>query len=187
MEYVEPIKDISKINEIKEILKKQSPRDYALFTLGINTGLRISEILSIKLSDISDSSGSINEFFSYTENEKAYCHFYLNKQVHEALHLYLSSRDLKPGDYLFKSAKGDFPLSRQQAYRIIHQAAREAGITNKIGTHTLRKTFGYHAYQKGVAISLLQKILNHTSKKKTYEYLGIDPEQQAPLKIDVNL
>nr|MBA5588272.1 YitT family protein [Anaerobacillus isosaccharinicus]QOY38590.1 YitT family protein [Anaerobacillus isosaccharinicus] len=68
---------------------------------------------------------------------------------------------------MFKSKKGDFPITRQQAYRIINKVAKEVGIDSKIGTHTLRKTFGYHAYRGGIAVSLLQQIFHHSSKGET--------------------
>ncbi|TMW70379.1 tyrosine-type recombinase/integrase [Alteribacter natronophilus] len=188
MEYVEPITDVNRIKEVKEILKRHSLRDYALFTMGINTGLRITELLEIKLSDIWDSSGSIAEFYSpWPEESTHFNRFYLNGQTRQALNEYLFSEKLGPDDYLFQSSRGPFPISRQHAYRVIHQAAREAGITSKIGTHTMRKTFGYHAYHRGVAISLIQKIYHHSSRKKTYEYLGIDPGNKNSLKIDVDL
>jgi len=188
MEYVEPITNIHKIKEIKAILKKKSTRDFALFTLGINTGLRISHILNIKLSDITDSSGNIVEvFLPFSNKNSNYSYIYINTQVRKSLKLFLSENKLEQNDFLFKSSKGNLPISRQQAYRIINSAAREVGIDTKIGTHTLRKTFGYHAYRQGVAISLLQQIFQHTTKAETYDYLGIDPLDRELIKIDVNL
>ena len=78
-----------------------------------------------------------------------------------------------PEDYVFRSRKGGGPISRQQAYRIINAAARSVGIKDKIGTHTLRKTFGYHAYKAGVDITLLQSIFNHSAPSTTLRYIGI--------------
>lgn len=90
-------------------------------------------------------------------------------------------------DYLFKSRKYDKPITRQQAYRIINSAAKEVGIQERIGTHTIRKTFGYHAYQKGIAISLIQSVYGHSSTTETLRYIGIDKQDRQPIKIDVNL
>ena len=95
MKTVQPIRDEKKIEAMKKILKGKSLRDYAFFTLGINTGLRISDNLNFTFSDV------------------------LNRR---------------------KS------ITRQQAYNIINYATEFAGVEEAVGTHTMRKTFGYHAY-----------------------------------------
>ncbi|PAE23034.1 tyrosine-type recombinase/integrase [Bacillus sp. 7894-2] len=194
MEYVDPIKDIKSINKIKEILKRQSQRDLLLFVLGINTGIRVSDLLSLKISDVSDGK-EIKEFIyiddltidaeSKKNNEqKAY---FLNNSVKKELRKYFSQHDFAECDFLFKSKKNNQPITRQQAYRIINSAAKEAGIEGKIGTHTLRKTFGYHAYRKGIAISIIMSIYNHHSSAETLRYLGIERGQKQLIKVDVNL
>lgn len=190
MEYVEPIRDIAKIKEIKNILLKKSLRDYTLFVLGINTGLRSSELLSLKISEVYDFDRDCVKEFLCPESRKgkAYSDFYLNDQVKEALSTYIKNTSFSSSDFLFKSAKNySSPITRQQAYRIILQAVRDAGIEDKIGTHTLRKTFGYHAYRKGVAISLLQKIFHHTTKAETLAYIGVKSVKQNDVRVDVNL
>ncbi|RXI95558.1 site-specific integrase [Anaerobacillus alkaliphilus] len=184
MEFVEAIKSREKINEIKDILFKRSKRDFLLFTLGINTGLKISDILKIKKEQIIDTTGNFTEFL-ILENEVNYS--YLNKQVINALQVYLATvPSLTSEDYLFRSKKGEHPITRQQAYRIINSVAKEVGIESKIGTHTLRKTFGYHAYRGGVAVSLLQKIFHHSSRGETLRYIGIE-QKDMHARIDVNL
>jgi len=104
-----------------------------------------------------------------------------------ALNNYLANVNLKDDDYLFKSKKNNLPITRQQAYRIINHAAKEVGISGKIGTHTLRKTFGYHAYRKGIAISILMAIYNHQSPAETLRYIGIERNEKQLIKLDVNL
>lgn len=187
MEYVVPIKDIRKINKIKSILKSSSKRDYALFVLGINTGIKAQELLRLKVKDVWN--GEKGKEFLYidskkTEKREAY---YLNDRVHEALHFYLEEGNLELEDYLFRSRRDNKPITRQQAYRIINQAAREAGIEGNIGTHTMRKTFGYHAYRKGVAISILMSLFHHHSRAETLKYIGITEEEKNQIKVDVNL
>ena len=76
-------------------------------------------------------------------------------------------------DWLFPSQRGAKAITRIQAYRIISNACFEAGIEARIGTHTLRKTFGYHFYQKNKDIALLQSILNHSAPSVTLRYIGI--------------
>jgi integrase len=187
VEYVEPIKDIDTINTIKTILKKKSQRDLLLFVLGINTGIRVYELLSLKVDDIWDGT-DMKEFLlledSLTGVVKPY---YLNSSVYTELKTFMSLSNFSSADYLFKSKKNTQPITRQQAYRIINQAAKEAGITGKIGTHTLRKTFGYHAYRKGIAISILMDIYHHHSPAETLRYIGIDKNEKHLIKLDVNL
>lgn len=188
MQYVEPIKRIEDINAIKQILRNNSQRDLLFFVFGINTGLRISDLLSLTVGDVWDGQ-EVKEFLyiqedPHSEEIKA---FYINQSVRRELKKYLTHSEFKGTDYLFKSKKHDSPITRQQAYRIINHAAKEAGIEGKIGTHTIRKTFGYHAYRKGIAISILGKIFNHQSSAETLRYLGIDKNEQHLIRVDVNL
>ncbi|URT69938.1 tyrosine-type recombinase/integrase [Cytobacillus firmus] len=194
MEYVDPIKDIKSIYKIKEILKRQSQRDLLLFVLGINTGIRVSDLLSLRISDVSDGK-EIKEFIyiddlnncAESKNSNEQKAYYLNNSVKKELKKYFSQHDFTECDFLFKSKKNNQPITRQQAYRIINSAAKEAGIEGKIGTHTLRKTFGYHAYRKGIAISIIMSIYNHHSSAETLRYLGIERGQKQLIKVDVNL
>lgn len=187
MEYVDPIKDIKSINAIKKELRQQSQRDLLLFVLGINTGIRISDLLFLKVEDIWDSNG-VKEFL-YVSNEKSaqLQPIYLNNSVRSELTNYLGMFEFSATDYLFKSKKNDAPITRQQAYRIINHAAKKVGITGKIGMHTLRKTFGYHAYRKGIAISIIRSIYQHHSSAETLRYIGIEKKDQQFIKVDVNL
>ncbi|MEK4508286.1 site-specific integrase [Paenibacillus anaericanus] len=187
MQFVNPIRDMETIQAMKEELRKHSIRDLLLFVLGINTGISLLDLLNLTVQDVWD--GQNAKQFLYikdekTKEEKAY---YLNSQIGKILNEYLSNNDWKAEDYLFKSKKDCRPITRQQAYRIINHSARVVGISEKIGTHTLRKTFGYHAYYKGVAISILKSILHHHSTAETLKYLGVDRNEKMPIKVDVNL
>ncbi|QED46557.1 tyrosine-type recombinase/integrase [Cytobacillus dafuensis] len=187
MEFVDPIKDIEKIMAMKENLQKRSLRDYLLFVIGINTGIRVHDLLCLKVKDIWDGTKAEDFlYFSTANNEEKRAH-YINDQVKFALENYLASVEYKDNDYLFKSRKDDLPITRQQAYRIINQAAKDVGITGKIGMHTLRKTFGYHAYTKGIAISILMSIYNHHTQAETLHYIGIEKNDKQLIKVDVNL
>ncbi|WP_062353521.1 tyrosine-type recombinase/integrase [Bacillus kwashiorkori] len=187
MKFVDPIRDIEKINAMREVLQNSSDRDLLLFVIGINTGIKINDLLYLTVKDVSDGKKA-KEFIylkeSSTDQWKAY---YLNNRVKLALKCYLANHCLLLDDYLFQSKKDKQPISRQQAYRIINHAAKEVGVPGNIGMHTLRKTFGYHAYKKGVAISIIMSIFNHHSPKETYRYLGIDKNEERFIKVDVNL
>ncbi|WP_163103167.1 tyrosine-type recombinase/integrase [Peribacillus alkalitolerans] len=188
MEYVDAIRDIKQINSLKRFLKKSSKRDYVLFVFGINTGLKITEILEIKIEDVMGEGGVIKEFFILSNKEyRNSKEIYLNQQVKKALLHFIQANQLNREDYLFKSTKTQKPITRQQAYRILHQAAEAVGIQGNIGTNSLRKTFGFHAYKRGIAISLLQKHFNHSTPSETLKYLGISKDEKIRTELDVNL
>ena len=176
---VEAIKNIRDISKIKQfLLGKDNKRDYLLFVLGINVGLRIGDLLSLKVKDVIDESGKIKGAVIITEqktNKKR--QFELNKSAREAVNLYLSStKPLNSGTYLFASRKGNKPLTTRSAHKIIKTTLRELGIKGNYGTHSLRKTFGYHRYNSGVKVETLQKVFNHSSSTVTLSYIGIDRE-----------
>ena len=185
---VEPIRDKNKIKAMKAILKSTSIRNYLLFTLGINSGLRISDLLKLKISDVSNGKIKDNIYIreQKTNKEKV---FEVNKSSKDAIKEYLTSLGKYEIDwYLFKSREGNNkPISRMQAYDILNDAAKLCGITDKIGTHTLRKTFGYHARINGVDISIIQDIFNHSSPGITKRYIGISQDEKKQVYLDLNL
>jgi integrase len=171
MNKVEPIRDIEKVKKMKSLLKKQNFRDYLLFELGINSGLRISDLLKLKVEDVKNKD-SIRLKEQKTGKSKK---IKLNHQVKKAIDEYITGMDLQ--EYLFQSRKGDNkPISRVQAYRVLKKAGNELGIEH-LGTHTLRKTFGYHHYKQNKDVALLQRIFNHNSPTTTLEYIGINQEE----------
>ncbi|KHF38383.1 tyrosine-type recombinase/integrase [Halalkalibacter okhensis] len=185
MEFVEPIRQIEKIRVMKHYLQKRSKRDFLLFVLGINTGLRISQMLGLLYSDVMENDSPRD--FILIQGKSCTDHVYLNKKVKQAICHYVRHAKLSHDDYLFLSANKNGPITRQQAYRIINQAATKADIGGKIGTHTLRKTFGYHGYKQGIAVSLLQRRFNHETRGATLRYIGIIDEKVEPPQLDVNL
>jgi len=106
-----------------------------------------------------------------------------------ALREYLGdTKSLDREGHLFPSRKkGNGPISRVQAYRILNEAARLAGIGERIGTHTLRKTFGYHAYKMGLDLSVIQKLMNHSSPGITLAYIGITQDDLDNVYLALNL
>jgi integrase len=182
---VEAIKDEQQLFTMKTFLQARSPRDYCLLLLGINTGIRVHDLLHLHVQDVADKSGQILHYLqssTYTDPP-----VYLNRHVRESLRSCIEGGKLNGTDFLFKSRKTNEPITRQQAYRIINEAARQAGLSGSIGTHTLRKTFGYHAYAKGIAISLIQKRLQHTTPAETRQYIGAANVTTAHMKLNVHL
>ncbi len=167
---VEPIRDRKKIELVKKVLKEHDKRNYLLFLMGINSGLRISDILKLKVCDVKN-----KEHIELIEQKTGkYKRFPITKSFKEELDNYIINKN--PGDWLFLSQRSGKAISRVQAYRIIRKACMHAGITAKIGTHTLRKTFGYHFYKKNKDIALLQCIFNHSAPNITLKYIGINQD-----------
>lgn len=188
MEFVQPIREKKQIEAVKKVLKSSSLRDFVLFTLGINSGLRISDLLRLNVVDIADEKSKIRDRISLREKKTGKAKaFPIGETTKKALREYLSSISLDPGQPLFPSRKGKGPLTRQQAYRILNSAARTVGIKDEIGTHTLRKTFGYHAYKSGVDITVIQKLFNHSSPAVTLRYVGITQDELDDVYLTLNL
>jgi len=194
MEFVEPIKDKAKIAKMKHCLKhgygkKQgSLRDWLLFTLGISSGLRISDLLKLTVEDV-DGMDRLSIQETKTGKPKD---FPLRPICKDAINEYLSTPGIPKTGALFPSRKGGTSISRQQAYDIINGAALEAKVITKtngvhIGTHSLRKTMSYHLYNAGVGIEIIMDMLNHSSIKTTMKYIGITRETMdaAYLSLDI--
>lgn len=189
MEFVQPIRDKKQIDAMKKILKATSLRDWGLFTLGINSGLRISDLLLLQLHDVLDEKGKVKDRIYIREKKTSKVKdFPIGEAPRKAIAEYLKSREPYTLDEpLFPSRKGKGAIQRWQAYQVINKAAREIGITDRIGTHTLRKTFGYHAHQAGYDITIIQKLLNHSAPSITLAYIGITQDELDDIYLNMNL
>lgn len=168
MNYVEPIRDGKKVEDISIYLRNKSEKYFIMFILGINTGLRISDILMLRVKDVKNRD-YVNIREKKTNKQKI---FQINSQVKKELKIFCESKDMN--EYLIKSRQGsNKALSREMAYKIIREAGEQNGISN-LGTHSMRKTFGYHFYQQYKDIVTLQKIYNHADPSITLHYIGIE-------------
>ncbi|MCQ6341321.1 tyrosine-type recombinase/integrase, partial [Bacillus cereus] len=141
MNFVQPIRDPEQIQQIKEYLKEKNARNYILFVMGINTGLRISDILKLKVGDLKGSHISMREM--KTGKQKR---IQITAALKRELRWFTENRE--DDEYLLKSRQGkNRPIGRSMAYKILSGAAAEFGL-DEIGTHTLRKTYGYHMYMQ---------------------------------------
>lgn len=187
MEFVQPIRNLKQIETIKKLLKQQNLRDYCLFTVGINSGLRISDLLNLTVNDVIEK-GKIKDRIRLREKKtNKFKDFPLSDNAKSSIREYLKTRNYKPNEPLFLSRKNKGFLLRQQAYKIINDVAKSIGIKDKIGTHTLRKTFGYHAYNNGYDITLIQKLFNHSTPAITLRYIGITQEELDDVYLSLDL
>lgn len=164
---VQPIRDPDVLKMIRSYLKEKNERDYILFLLGIYTGLRIADILELKVKDLKDKTHiSIKE--NKTGKNKTIKIF---KRLKKELKGYLENKD--PNEYVIKSREGkNKPITRERAYGILKDVANEFKL-HSIGCHSLRKTFGYHVYHTTKDVVLLQEIFNHSSPEITLRYIGV--------------
>ena len=187
MEFVQPIRDLKQIETMKKLLKQQNLRDYCLFVLGINSGLRISDLLKLKVADVIEN-GKIKDRIRLREKKtNKFKDFPLSEKTKQSIKEYLKTRNYTENEPLFISRKNKGFLLRQQAYKIINDVAKSIGIKEKIGTHTLRKTFGYHAYNNGYDITLIQKLFNHSSTAITLRYIGITQDELDDVYLNLDL
>lgn len=171
VEFVQPIRDMEVLDDIKHYLKETNKRNYIMFLLGINTGLRISDILRLRLRDVTGSHITLRE--KKTRKQKR---IFINAELKKELSTYIEG---KPNhEYLIKSREGiNQPLSRVQAYNIIRSIGEEFG-QSELGCHTLRKTFGYifYNYTTDHDIGMLMDFFNHASPKITLRYIGVEQD-----------
>jgi integrase len=138
MKIVQPIRDHEKIDQLKTVLRHQSYRNYFLFVFAINSGLRISDILPLKVLDVKDKD-HISLIEKKTDKTKR---FLINPILKAEIDEYITGMDLN--DYLFPSRteQKNKPISRVMAYIILNTAAKQIGL-DEFRCHSTRKTFGY--------------------------------------------
>lgn len=192
LEFVHPIRDPEQVHEIERRLearrdKPKGWRQYMLFELGIYTGLRISDLVRLRVNDVRDRD------IIYMREQKTgkKTALPLSRKIQR-----IARNELKglPGDqYIFLSPHKTKPtkknpeiesgnprsIERKTAYNYVNDISREIGIDFQIGCHTLRKTFGYHFYKKTGRIGLLTIWFNHSSEQVTKRYLGIDLDEMT--------
>lgn len=174
---VQPLRTKAEIDEFREALamSKQSDRNLLLFNIGINTGLRIGDIVKLRIEDVKGRSNVVVNEGKTKKPRRVYLTAIMGDIAD-----YLDGR---PDEgWLFPSRKGDGHITPTQAYRIYSKAADLLGRAD-IGTHTGRKTFGFHYYQRTKDVATLMEIFNHSDQATTKRYIGIrEQEIEATLK-----
>lgn len=161
-------------------------RNKLLFLVGINIGIRASDLRTLKYSFFFDKQNDgtlkFKKFYVLQpmkqRKQKKFVKLFFNQTVQTAINNYISIYPIENlDDYLFPSRKGDEPIIVQSLWRIIKDAAVEAGIEQNIGSHSLRKTFGFWCWHnsedKNKALVILQQVFNHSSTQITAKYIGI--------------
>lgn len=188
MSTTQPIRKYADISKLEDyFLERGEYRDHLLVSVCLNSALRICDVICLKWTDIFD----INKkkFKKYiTVNEKKTgksTTIFINNKIKYAVKLYISNIKIK-SEYLFPSRKGGH-ISRYRAFEIINTAGINVGLDYKISCHSLRKTFGYHAWKNGVQPALIMNIYNHSSYEVTKRYLGIEQDDKDSLYKNLEL
>lgn len=191
MSTTEPIRNRRELEKFRNYYRDISPdrRNYLLIVTGLNTALRISDILSLKWNDIYDvGRNTVRTHIRLSERKTGKeQNVAINKSLRDAIRTVLQDIPAPEAcEYIFKGY-GDGPMHRSTAYRIIKKAADSVGLSGNISCHSLRKTFGYHAWKHGAQPALLMNIYNHSSFQITKRYLGIDQDDKDKVFLKNNL
>ena len=177
-----PIKNRKDLDNFRTFYKIQKPntRNQLMITLGLNTGLRISDMLTISWNDVYDfDSKCIRSHLNLSEIKTGKStSIFINTALRATIVDHLDNIGEMNGDDLLFISQKHSPLSRSQAYRIVHNAAKGCNIEGVIGCHSMRKTFAYYAYKQGISPTLLMALLNHSSFDITRRYIGIEQDEK---------
>lgn len=171
-------------------------RNKMLFLIGINVGIRASDLCGLQYNFFMNDDGSFKKYYSLqpkkTRKTKKFVKLYFNETVKKAIADYVSVYPFQDvNEYLFKSRKGNGHITEISLGKIIKDTAKEVGIEQNICSHSLRKTFGFFVYHnaddKNNALIILQKIFNHSSPAMTSKYIGLMDDEIEDVFNDLNL
>lgn len=203
MATTEHIHDYEKIEQIGELLKAQrSPRNYLLWTLAVNTGLRAGDLLHLRCRDIiRDRAGHVRKCLTVkTRKTKKTVKPGLNKSCQSAIEHWQAYHRRRYGclprldAWLFTrqdnalNGKPVRPMTRVGMYKLVRKWCRKVDCQEEIiGCHSLRKSWGYHSRQRGMPLELIMHNLGHESISTTKQYLGITDEECQGWMEKINL
>ena len=185
---VDPIRDLNLIKQIKyNLLKAQQYRNHCLFTLGINTAWRANELLSLNVSQVIGLAAGDTLHLKQSKTDE-YRTVLLNAVAVESIQLWLEHYDFKicVKAPLFPSRQFG-RLGVPALCNLVKRWCWSAGAAGNYGSHTLRKTWGYHQRMNGASVALISRALGHTSEAQTLAYLGILAEEIRALYLGVEL
>ncbi|MBR0090498.1 MAG: tyrosine-type recombinase/integrase [Lachnospiraceae bacterium] len=188
-----PIRSQAEIRLMKEYYRKAGrTRDYVLFVMGINTALRISDLIALQWEDVYNFKNDEYARHIYLQEQKTGKHncIALNRNAAQALELLRRMRGWRcePEEYIFYSGNNRHThISRNRAWHIIKEAAGALGLEGNISCHSLRKTFGYHAWKVGTPPAVIMEIYNHSNLAITRRYLSITQDDYDEVFHSVNL
>jgi integrase len=192
MAATEPIRNKNDIKRMANYyLSRGQARNYVLIVLGLHSALRISDLLRLRWEDMLEPDGRLASHITVIERKTGKTKMLaLNKAALRALKYFLSelNRSGNRGEYIFENSRRTrAAICRVTAWRIIRAAVKALALMGKISCHSLRKTFGYHAWKSGVSPVLLMDIYNHSSFEITRRYLGICQDDRDTVYLGLSL
>lgn len=169
MNYTEPIKDKELLKDIAKYLKNSNERNYILFSLAVYSGLRITDILNLRVKDVKNR----NEFVLVEKKTGKRKTLNINPNLQNILKTFIKNRDEREYIISYRD-NGERPITRGRAFQIIKNCGDKFDL--RISPHSLRKTFGYFHYKANKDIIILQKIFNHSHTDITFRYIGVNSE-----------
>lgn len=157
-------------------------RDRAMFLLGLRSGFRVSELLSLTVGDVMQGGRLVERVGVRRRNMKKRLEgraVVLHPEAGAALAAWVAQLGpVAPGTFVFQSRKGENrPIGRVQAWRILHAHFAAAGLMGRLGTHTMRKTFANRVYERlGRDLVRTQRALGHRNVNSTVQYLSFREE-----------
>lgn len=200
----EPIKSLDDIDRVSTyLINSERYRDNMLFIVGINFGLRVSDLLQLRFCQLINDDLTFRTTFPILEKKtkntrkvRKNRYITINEAVMDAVTLYLEHNQCRLDDYLFRSESNhgsnqNKPMSRMSVDRVLKEIATTIGLANKMATHSLRKTFAYHqmvmSNNDPRKLLLLQKMFGHSTAAQTLDYIGITGEEIQQAYLDLNL
>lgn len=159
-------------------------RDRALFLLGVKSGFRISELLSLRVGDLVERGRMVDRVTvarrhmkKKAEGRTVLLHPVAKAAVADWLTVLGERLEVGPATPVFFSREGDKAMSRYRAWQILKAAYRRCGLAGKLGTHSLRKSFASRVYEHlEHDLVLVQKALGHRNIASTISYLGFNEQ-----------
>lgn len=188
MSTTKPIKSIEQVRKLKKYyIEKEEYRNFLLVSVCLNTALRISDILMLKWENVINiSTKQTKKYLRITETKTGKkTNIIINRAIKDAIKVFIEKEGIE-SEFMFSNRNGK-PITRENAYYIVKKAGISIGLEHEISPHSLRKTFGYHAWKKGVPPAMLVELYNHSSYEVTKRYLGIDQDEKDRVFMDVAL
>ena len=188
----QPIRSLDELTAFRSyyLNKEVNLRNYMLICMGLNTALRISDMLQLKWGNVYDFDRKhyVKHIVVFEGKTGKETRIAINNNLIEAFKKYMGSlKSVSGNDYIFTGKTKGTHLSRSQAFRIITHVAEALNMENGISCHSLRKTFGYYAWKYGTPPAMLMEIYNHSSYEITKRYLGIKQDDRDNVFLKVNL
>lgn len=173
----EPIRDKKKLNQLLDYLKVQNDRNYLMAKVQLNTALRLSDVINLRVVDFLYPSSKFKNYLYVMEKKTGKRKkIMINTLLAQSIKEYIQENQLQLEDYLFSTPRHrDRHITQTQAHRI-YQAAAKSLHLEKFNSHSLRKTWGYHAYKETKNIAIIMQVYGHVSLKDTFRYIGITQE-----------